>query len=170
MKAILFAVLAGLCWGVGEIFTKSALNTKTVGPMTALMVRSAVTLIPAAAAYVLAVHVWRWPSEPADWAGKAPLSVWLKLVLGSGLLVGFLGVFFFYYGLSIPGGDISLLRPIAFGLAPAIAVILGWAMLGEKITVTKAVACAMIIGGIVMLGLEHSAKTSETAVRAAVDG
>ena len=36
MKAILLAVGAGACWGVGEIFTKSVLHTGRVGPLTAL--------------------------------------------------------------------------------------------------------------------------------------
>ncbi|QOI99912.1 MAG: DMT family transporter [Phycisphaeraceae bacterium] len=165
MKPILFAVLAGLCWGVGEIFTKSALNTKTVGPLTALFVRSAVTLVPAVLAYALAAHVWRTAGEPADWYARAPLSVWLKLILGSGVLVGFCGVFFFYYGLSLPGGEISLLRPIAFGLAPATAVLLGWLMLGEGVSWVKGLACAMIIGGIVLLGADHGKKTREEAAR-----
>lgn len=156
MKAILFAILAGLCWGVGEIFTKGALNSKAVGPMTALLVRAAITLPPCIVAYLLAMYVWR--NEPVNWIKEAPASVWLKLILGSGLLAGFLGVFFFYTGLAQPGGDISLLRPIAFGLAPATAVLLGWIMLGERMTLTKGVACALIIGGIVMLGAEHSAK------------
>ena len=39
MKAVLCAILAGLCWGVGEIFTKWALNTGVLGPMAAQMVR-----------------------------------------------------------------------------------------------------------------------------------
>lgn len=45
MKPILFAILAGLCWGVGEIFTKKALNTGAVGPMTAMFVRAVVTVV-----------------------------------------------------------------------------------------------------------------------------
>ncbi len=164
MKAILFAILAGLSWGVGEIFTKGALNSKAVGPMTALLVRAAVTLPPCVLAYWLAMHVWR--NEPANWIREAPTSVWLRLVLGSGLLAGFLGVFFFYTGLAQPGGDISLLRPIAFGLAPATAVLLGWVMLGERMTLLKAVACAMIIGGIVILGVDSGREREATPTHA----
>ena len=149
MRAILFAVLAGLCWGVGEIFTKKALNTGLVGPMTALFVRACVTVVLSAGAYVGAAHVLK--SEPADWAREAGLPVWLMLTLGSGLLAGFAGVFFFYAGLASPGGDISKLRPIAFALAPATAVILGWAVLGEGMSVRKGVACGLILLGIVML-------------------
>ena len=153
MAAILFAIAAGLCWGVGEILTKGALNTRTVGPKTTLLVRAAVTLPPAVIAYLIAQHVWR--SEPPNWVREAPAHVWVKMIVGSGLLARFAGVFCFYMGLSKPGGDISLLRPIAFGMAPATAVLLGWIVLGERMTLAKAVAVVLIILGIVILGAEH---------------
>lgn len=149
MKPILFAILAGLCWGVGEIFTKAALNTKHVGPMGAVLVRAAVTLPLAIAACAWAMKSWN--TEPAHWWRDMPTTVWLKLLLGSGLLAGFAGVFFFYAGLAMPGGDISKLRPIAFSLAPASAVVLGWLMLGEEMTVKKALAVVLIVVGIVLL-------------------
>lgn len=81
--------------------------------------------------------------------------VWLKLILGSGLLAGFAGVFFFYLGLASPGGDISRIRPIAFSLAPASAVLLGWLMLGEAMTLRKAIAVVFILIGIIMLSGGH---------------
>lgn len=134
---------------MGEIFTKQALNTGRVGPMAAMLVRAAVVLPLALAAYVAAVHVWK--SEPAGWVRGAGTPVWLMLTLGSGVLAGFAGVFFFYLGLGSPGGDISKLRPIAFALAPATAVLLGWLVLGEGMSVRKGAACALIVVGIVML-------------------
>ena len=162
MKAILFAILAGLCWGVGEIYTKSALNTKQVGPMAAFMVRAIVTLPLAFAAYLLAARFWG--HEVSGWWRDMSGGTWVKLILGSGVLAGFAGVFFFYTGLSMPGGDISRLRPIAFSLAPASAVILGWLVLGESMTLRKAAAVALIVVGIVMLsGPERGGKGETVA-------
>src|SRR5262245_51631838 len=152
MKAVVLAVLAGLCWGVGEIFTKMALNTGKVGPFTIVFVRAVVVLPLSIVVYWFAVHAWK--TEPAAWARQAGLPVWAMLVLGSGLMAGFLGVFFFYWGLGSPGGDISKLRPIAFALAPATAVLLGWLMLGESMTVKKALAIVLIVAGIAMLATE----------------
>jgi uncharacterized membrane protein len=161
MKPILFAILAGLCWGVGEIYTKSALNTKEVGPLAAFLVRAVVTLPLALAAYLLAARLWG--HEVPNWYRGMLTATWLKLILGSGVLAGFAGVFFFYSGLSMPGGDISRLRPIAFSLAPASAVILGWLLLGESMTLRKAAAVVLIITGIIMLsGPEKPAR--ETAI------
>lgn len=149
MLAILCAVLAGLCWGIGEIFTKKALNTGAVGPMSVLLIRTLATLPLASLAYAASMHLWKW--EKPDWISNTPTSVWMMLVLGSGVLAGFAGVFFFYMGLAAPGGDISRIRPIAFALSPAPAVLLGWVMLGEAMSLRKAVACVLILVGIVML-------------------
>lgn len=153
-RAILFAVLAGLCWGVGEIGTKAALNSKQVGPMAAAFVRACVTIIPTLIAYFVATRVWQ--SEPAAWFRHAQPSTWAYLIVGSGLLAGFAGVFFFYTGLR--SGDISVLRPVAFGVAPATAVVLGWLWLGEPLTPRKILAVVLIVGGIVLLAGEGHAK------------
>lgn len=157
MNAVVFAVLAGLCWGVGEIFTKAALNSRQIGPMAVLLVRALVTVPPALLAYLAASHLGR--GETPGWWREMDTSVWLKLIVGSGLMAGFAGVFFFYLGLAMPGGDISRLRPIAFSLAPASAVVLGWLVLGESMTARKAIAVALILAGIVLLtGGAHGAK------------
>lgn len=149
MKAIIFAILAGLCWGIGEIFTKWAMNTGKVGPMTVLLVRTLATIPPTLLAYWVSMHLWQW--EKPGWGTDAGWKVWLMLIGGSGLLAGFCGVFFFYMGLASPGGDISRIRPIAFALSPATAVILGWLVLGEDMTPRKAIAVTLIVVGIVML-------------------
>ena len=88
---------------------------------------------------------------------------WLMLIGGSGLLAGFAGVFFFYLGLSLPGGDISKLRPIAFALAPATAVILGWLILHEEMTWRKAIAVVLIVVGIMMLAGGKASQHGKTA-------
>jgi transporter family protein len=147
MKAILFAVLAGLCWGIGELFTKSVLHTKQIGPITAITVRSTVALPVIWLAYAVAMYGVK--SEPAGWWKTAETSTILKLVLGSGLIAGAAAMIFFYTALSL--GEISRIKPIAFTLAPAVAVLLGWLVLHEPMTVKKGIAVAMILGGVVLL-------------------
>jgi len=71
------------------------------------------------------------------------------LVLGSGLSAGALGVGFFYLGIAV--GDLSKVKPIAFTLAPAIAVLLAWLILGEPMSVRKLTAVGMLLGGVVLL-------------------
>ena len=168
MLAILFAVLAGLCWGVGEIFTKWALNSGKVGPLSVLLVRVLVTLPPTVIAYWVSMHIWKW--ERPGWVMEAGPRVWMMLILGSGLLAGFAGVFFFYMGLAAPGGDISRIRPIAFALSPATAVLLGWIVLGEAMTVRKAVSVSLIVVGIIMLAGEKHTPGKLTACKTPAAG
>lgn len=149
MAAIVLAVLAGLCWGIGEVFTRSVLHTHRVGPITAIAVRSTVALPVLWAAYFAAQHVWK--AEPRDWT-SAPAPVLAKLVLGSGLIAGAAAMICFYAALNL--GEVSKIKPIAFGLAPATAVMLGWMVLGEPMTVKKALGVGMILAGVVTLTLK----------------
>ncbi len=146
MKAILLAVGAGLCWGVGELFTKSVLHTGKIGPLTAIAVRSTAALPVLWLVCWFAVHQRKL--EPATWpqAGGPTLS---KLILGSGLMAGAAGMICFYAALH--AGEISRVKPVAFAVAPATAVLLGALVLGEPLTTKKLLAVAMILGGVVLL-------------------
>jgi bacterial/archaeal transporter family protein len=146
MNAILLAVLAGLCWGIGELFTKSVLHTGKVGPLTAIAVRSTVALPVLWVAHALAVHYAK--VEPREWL-KTESTVLLKLVLGSGLIAGAAGMICFYAALNL--GEVSRVKPVAFSVAPAVAVVLGWLVLGEQMTLQKALAILLIVAGVVLL-------------------
>ncbi|MCA9295971.1 MAG: DMT family transporter [Phycisphaerales bacterium] len=148
MKPYLFAIAAGLCWAVGELFTKSVLQTHKVGPVTAIAFRSTIAIPVLWLAYYIAVHRWRLSTEPSDWmtAGWPTLG---KLALGGGLVAGAAGMLFFYAALSL--GEISRMKPIAFATAPAVAVLLGWLILKEPMTARKAVGAAVILVGVFLL-------------------
>ncbi|MCA9310290.1 MAG: EamA family transporter [Phycisphaerales bacterium] len=159
MPSLLLAVLAGLCWGIGELFTKSVLHTKEVGPITAIMVRSTVALPVLWLVWWFTVSVLK--TERADWWRAAETGTILKLTLGSGLIAGAAAMICFYAALSM--GEISRIKPIAFTLAPATAVLLGWLVLGESMTTRKAIAVTMILAGVVLLtGSSKSHSPTET--------
>ena len=146
MKAILLAAAAGVCWGVGELCTKSVLHTGKVGPITAIAVRSTVALPVLWVAYYIAVRALK--SEPADWH-RADTPTLLKLVLGSGLVAGAAAMIFFYSSLHV--GEISRVKPIAFALAPAVASVLAFVLLHEQLDARKALGIATILLGVVLL-------------------
>lgn len=146
MNAVVLAVCAGLCWGIGEVFTKSVLHTRSVGPITAIAVRSTVALPVLWAAYYVAVHVLR--AEPAGWT-RAGGPTLLKLVCGSGLVAGAAAMIFFYAALNV--GEISRVKPIAFALAPAVAAILAFTLMGEPISARKIAGIVAIVAGVVLL-------------------
>ena len=146
MKAILLAVGAGLCWGVGELFTKSVLHTNRVGPITAIAVRSTVALPVLWLAYFVAVHVVR--AEPTDWR-RADGATLAKLGLGSGVVAGGAAMILFYAALH--AGEVSRVKPVAFAVAPAVAAVLAVALLGEAFTVRKLLGVVAILAGVVLL-------------------
>lgn len=148
MKPILFAIAAGLCWGVGEVCTRSALHAGKVGPIGAITVRSLVAIPILVLVFVLMTRgVGGLRVEPA--LLEADRATWTKLVLGSGLVAGALAMISFYIALSL--GEVSVVKPIAFSIAPAVGVLLGWLVLGESMDLRKAAAVGLIVAGVVLL-------------------
>lgn len=145
MQAALLAMMAGLCWGIGELFTKMVLHTGKIGPVTAMAVRSTLAL---PILWMVWWFVARAGKEPAGWihAGTPTLA---KLGLGSGLLAGAGGMIFFY--LALHAGDITKVKPIAFTVAPTTAVLLGWLFLGESLSAQKLLGVALVLGGVALL-------------------
>ncbi|MFK7962211.1 MAG: EamA family transporter [Phycisphaerales bacterium] len=145
MKALLLAVSAGLCWGIGEVATKSVLHGGRVGPLTALAIRStlALPLLWCVAAWFLARS-----AEPETWL-RAGRSDWTKLILGSGLAAGFGGMACFY--LALHAGEVSRVKPIAFTVAPACGVLLGWLVLGEPLGARKLTGVGLVLVGLVFI-------------------
>lgn len=145
MKAILFAVAAGLCWGVGEVCTKQVLHSGKVGPFTALAVRASVALPAIWLAWWLAVSR---TGEPTAW-WRADGGTIAKLLIGSGLIAGALALVCFYWGLSL--GEISRVKPVAFAVAPATAVLLAWLLMGEPMTARKMAGLVLVLAGVALL-------------------
>lgn len=145
-KATFLAILGGLCWGIGELFTKSVLNSGRVGPVTVLAVRTMVALPFFWATYFLAAY--RWNSEPRDWLQSGTPTL-LKLVLGSAFLTSVCGTLAFVSALRV--GEVSRVKPIAFALAPATGVIFGALIFHEPLTLKKVAAVAMILTGVILL-------------------
>ena len=77
--------------------------------------------------------------------------------LGSGLLAAALALVFFYSALSL--GQVSVVKPIAFAVAPVTAVFFGALLLGEPLTVRKMVAIALIAAGIVLMAVPGKARS-----------
>jgi uncharacterized membrane protein len=148
MKPMLFAIAAGLCWGIGEVCTRSALHGGRIGPIGAITVRSLVAIPFLILVFWLMTRgVAGLRVEPA--LAEADRATWFKLVLGSGLVAGAMAMIFFYVALSL--GEVSVVKPIAFSIAPAVGVLLGWLVLGESMDARKALAVGLILAGVVIL-------------------
>lgn len=148
MKPTVLAIVAGLCWGIGEVCTRSALHGGRIGPIAAISVRSAVAL-----PFILLVF-WLMTRGAAGLRVEPNLreidgATLTKVVLGSGLVAGACAMICFYAALSL--GEVSVVKPIAFSVAPAVGVLLGWLVLGESMDLRKAAAVALILAGVVLL-------------------
>lgn len=146
----MLAIAAGLCWGVGEVCTRAVLHSGRFGPFAAIAIRSTVALPLIWLAYLVAAKALRAPGEAAAWS-EAGSRNWALLTLGSGVVAGAAAMICFYAALSL--GEISRVKPIAFALAPATAVLLGWLLLGETMSARKLVAVGLILAGVVLLTL-----------------
>ena len=159
MKAAFLAILAGLFWGVGELFTKQVLRTQTIGPLTAITVRTTIAMPVLWAVYVVFVQMKK--TEPHDWLGRVDGATLLKLIVGPGLFAGSIGMILFYGALH--HGPISKVKPIAVTVAPVVAVILGWLVLGESMSIRKVIAVLLIVGGVVLLTSEPHGSAHDAA-------
>jgi transporter family protein len=147
MYAILLAIAAGLCWGVGELFTRSALHSKQIGPLAAISLRSTIALPLLWLAYLIATRTMQ--AEKSGWLKTAESTTLAKVILGSGMIAGAFGMIFFYCALNL--AEASRVKPIAFSVAPATAVVLGWLVLHESMTWQKAAGVTLILAGVVLL-------------------
>jgi len=62
-------------------------------------------------------------------------------------------------------GEISRVKPVAFAVAPATAVVLGWLVLGEAMTTRKALGVLAILAGVVLLTAGGPAPAESPSVR-----
>lgn len=144
---VLFAVLAGLCWGVGEVCARSVLHGGRIGPFMAVAIRSSVALPLIWMAFAAAHRVA--PAAAGRGLGDLSTREWLLLVLGSGVVAGAAAMICFYISISL--GEVSKMKPIAFTVAPVTAVLLGAMFLGESLSVRKMFAVALVVGGVLLL-------------------
>lgn len=151
--SILLAIGAGVCFGVGEVCAKFAIGSGQIGPMTLLALRTASALPLVILTSWLAIS-WAG-TEPAGWLHASP-GVLAAAVIGSGVVTGALALALFYSAMRL--ADITVVKPIAFGLAPVTAALVAHAAGLDRVTLPKAVGIALIVAGVVVLSSARHAK------------
>jgi transporter family protein len=137
MSEYWYAGIAMVFWGLAPIFGKLGLSD--LQPLAALTLRSLViSLILAAAVTVRG----EWGSV-AGATGRDVFYIGLE-----GICAALLGQLAYYYALKY--GEVSRVSPLVSAF-PLVALALGIAVLGEKLTIYKVVAGLLIFSGIVML-------------------
>ncbi|MHA7814646.1 MAG: EamA family transporter [Phycisphaerales bacterium] len=152
MQAIIFAVVAGLCWGIGEVCAKAVLHTHKVGPFFAVALRSTLALPIIWGAYLVARRLApEGAGRGVALRGEEALTLkqWVLLLGGSGVVAGAFAMIAFYVSISL--GEVSKMKPIAFTVAPAAAVVLGAVFLGEAMTARKLIGVVVVLVGVLII-------------------
>jgi drug/metabolite transporter (DMT)-like permease len=129
-------LLASLSWSVGTVYARRRL--RGVDPIAASAIETAV-----AGPLMFGIHFLLERGEPVQWGGQAWLAVGYLAVMGS--LVGFTAFAFLTAHMSS-----SKVGTYAY-VNPVVAVLLGWAFLGESVTPRLVVGGATILGGLLLV-------------------
>jgi transporter family protein len=135
-RPLLFAFLTILMWGLWGFFGKLALERK-MAPTTVFL---AETLISALVAIPLFIALYRQNPQPV----QSSLNVY-GLLSGAVLALGLL----FYY-LALEHARVSVIGPLT-ATYPAVAVLLSYAFLGERPTLTQWLGVILVITGAALL-------------------
>ena len=129
-------LLASLSWSVGTVYARRRI--RGVDPVVASAIETTV-----AGPLMFGVHLLFERGEPVVWGGQAWLAVGYLGVMGS--LVGFTA--FAYITAHMPSSKVATYAYVN----PVVAVLLGWAFLGEAITARLAIGGITILGGLLLV-------------------
>ena len=129
-------LLASLSWAAGTVYARRRL--RGVDPFAASAIETAM-----AGPLMLGVHLLVERGQPVEWGGQAWLAIGYLAVMGS--LVGFTAfVFLTSHMSSSKVGTYAYVNPV-------VAVLLGWAFLGEAVTPRLALGGVTILGGLLLV-------------------
>jgi drug/metabolite transporter (DMT)-like permease len=137
----LAALLTAFFWTITALAFESA--SKKVGSLS-------VNLIRLVAAFIF-LSLYSWVMRGVVFPSDASMHNWIWLSLSG--LVGFvLGDLFLFQAYVVVGARISML---IMALAPPIAALIGWAWLGEQITIKQGIAMLLTFSGIALVILRR---------------
>jgi len=150
----LLEVLAMACYAVSTLTLKSLVGRYDSWVLTGLQcLAGAIVFLPAL--LLTPLSVWQ-SAPPSAWAGALYLGLLVTLV-PSGL-----------YNMAVsrmPAGRAAL----AINMVPVVALVSGWAVLGDSLSGLQGVACVAILGGVVLGQVRAGAGARGTAAAPATD-
>lgn len=129
-------LLASLSWSVGTVYARRRI--RGVDPIVASAIETTI-----AGPLMFGVHFLFERGEPIAWGGQAWLAVGYLVVMGS--LVGFSA--FAYIAAHMSSSKVATYAYVN----PVVAVLLGWAFLGEAVNARLLIGGATILGGLLLV-------------------
>lgn len=144
---ILYAVLAGIAWGVGGFFEKAGLKEIGLPPIVGIALRTAVALIILG---LLSIPAWQAINRSAG------IKSWLMIIIGGGIIAGSLGMWCFYSSLSL-SDNLGITLAIAFAFSPIAGTVTGLLKGNQHMDLKTGLGLISIVFGIILIQLSHKA-------------
>ncbi|MDH4068917.1 MAG: DMT family transporter [Ignavibacteria bacterium] len=141
---LVYAVLAGVAWGVGGYFEKLGLRELSMPPIIGIALRTAVALLVLG---LISIPAWKGFAAPAG-----TTSAWWMIVIGGGIVAGSLGMWSFYTSLSL-SENLGVTLAVAFALAPVAGTVIGFFRGDQPADLRTMLGLIAIVGGIVLVQL-----------------
>ena len=142
---ILYAIIAGVAWGIGGYFEKAGLRAMGIPPIAGITLRTAVAVIVLG---LISIPAWKSIASPSD------TQAWMMIVIGGGIVAGSLGMWSFYTALST-SENLGVTLALAFACSPLAGTVFGLIRGDQHIDARIGLGLAAIIIGIVLLQLSH---------------
>lgn len=145
---MLFAIAAGVLWGLGGYFEKAGLRALGIAPIAGITLRTAVALVVLG---VISIPAWKTFTPPQD------MSAWAMIIVGGGIIAGSLGMWSFYSSLATTE-NLGVTLAIAFAMSPVTGTLIGLFKGTQEIDVKTGLGMFAIVVGIVLIQLAHRPK------------
>lgn len=142
---ILFAILAGIFWGVGGYFEKAGLRDMGMPPIAGITIRTFVALIILG---LISISSWNLIQNPSNY------KAWLMIIIGGGIVAGSFGMWSFYAALS-KSENLGVTLAIAFAMSPVAGTLLGLLKGTQQFNWKIGIGILFIVIGIVLVQLSH---------------
>jgi len=142
---ILYAVLAGVAWGVGGFFEKAGLQALKLPPIAGITIRTVIALLILG---TLSIPAWKSIENPGN------IKAWVMIAVGGGIIAGSLGMWSFYSSLSLTE-NLGVTLAIAFAFSPIAGTVVGLINGSQEIDLKIGLGLAAIVLGIVLIQLSH---------------
>jgi transporter family protein len=142
---LLFAMLAGIAWGIGGYFEKAGLRDLGIPPIAGITLRTAIALVILGA---LSIPAWRAIADPGN------TRAWAMIVVGGGIVAGSLGMWAFYSALAT-SENLGVTLAIAFAMSPVAGTLLGLVRRTQQMDPKIALGLLLVVAGIVLIQLSH---------------
>jgi uncharacterized membrane protein len=138
---MLYAIVAGVAWGVGGYFEKMGLQQMRIPPILGITIRTLVALVILGA---ISLPVWKGVGAQSD------AMSWIMIVVGGGLVAGALGMWSFYSALA-KSENLGITLAMAFAFAPLAGTVLGLARGDQRMDIRIGLGLVAMLVGLVLL-------------------